>query len=339
MEASEIILLGRPAVSGFTCRGAGDPGQGHQYPPGADRALRLPVLRGAATRRSRRAACHLMRPPLTRLGPPDPHGVPSRSARAWTGNGTPREPRGLKHRPKGAIRTVPVPPQLARLLRWHLHTYGSAPDGRLFQGSRGGPVSESLCGRIWHQARAAAMPGDGTGTQPVRRPYDLRHAALSLWLASGAPPAEIAARAGHSVRVVLTIYAHCIPGCDQIASQHIEQALNSSHWPPSGPQESAQMPGILSVMRPCHSWTQRDTAGPDPSAQIRLDVCELRKCSSGRLAPRITAPDSRSQVARSPEPLTRPDLAHHWPTATGNGLPNRSRTRIRPGIREHRHRV
>ena len=165
-----------------------------------------------------------------------------RSARAWNGNGTPREPRGLKHRPEGAIRTVPVPPQLARLLRWHLHTYGSAPDGRLFQGSRGGPVSESLYGRIWHQARAAAMPEDGTGTQHVRRPYDLRHVALSLWLACGAPPAEVAARAGHSVRVLLSIYAHCIPGCDQIASQHIEQALNPSHWPPAGPQESAQMP-------------------------------------------------------------------------------------------------
>jgi hypothetical protein len=32
------------------------------------------------------------------------------SARAWTGNGTPREPRSLKHRPEGAIRTVPIPP-------------------------------------------------------------------------------------------------------------------------------------------------------------------------------------------------------------------------------------
>ena len=72
--------------------------------------------------------------------------------------------------------------------------------------------------RVWCQARAAAVPGDGTGTQPVRRPYDLRHAALSLWLASGAPPAEVAASAGHSVRVLLTIYAHGIPGCDQIAS-------------------------------------------------------------------------------------------------------------------------
>jgi integrase len=200
-----------------------------------------------------------------------------RSARAWTGNGTPREPRGLKHRPDGAIRTVPIPPQLARLLRWHLHAFGCAEDGRLFRGARGGPLSESLYGRIWHQARAAAIPEDGTGTQPVRRPYDLRHAALSLWLASGAPPAEIAARAGHSVRVLLTIYAHGIPGCDQIASQHIDRALRPSHWPPAGPQKAAQTPGIPSVMRPCHSWTQRDAAGPETSAQIRLHASDLRK--------------------------------------------------------------
>ena len=160
-----------------------------------------------------------------------------RSARAWTDNGTPREARGLKLRPDGAIRIVPIPPQLVRLLRHHLRAYGCAADGRLFSGARGGPLSESLYGRIWHQARAAAIPGQA-GTQRARRPYDLRHAALSLWLASGAPPAEIAARAGHSMRVLLTCYAHGIPGCDQIASQQIEQALSPSQWPPAGPQES-----------------------------------------------------------------------------------------------------
>ena len=188
-----------------------------------------------------------------------------RSARAWTGNGTPRELRGLKHRPEGAIRTVPIPPQLARLLRWHLRAFGCAADGRLFRGARGGPLSESLYGRIWHQARAAAMPQDGTGTQTARRAYDLRHAALSLWLASGAPPAEIAARAGHSVHVLLTIYAHCIPGCDQIASQHIEQALRPSQWPPlahkihvdaRNPVRHASVP-------------QPDPAGPETFDQIR----------------------------------------------------------------------
>ena len=208
---------------------------------------------------------------------------------------------------------------------------------RLFQGARGGPLSESLYGRIWHHARTA-IPGQA-GTQAARRPYDLRHAALSLWLASGAPPAEVAARAGHSVRVLLTLYAHCIPGCDQIASQHIDRALRPSHWPPAGPQEPAQTPGILSVMCPCHSWTQRDSAGPDTSAQIMLDVCDLRKYRPRRPVPWIAAPDGRSRAPVLHKPLTRPDLAHHWPTATGNGLPNRSRTRIRPGNREHRHRA
>src|ERR1700730_4607958 len=262
-----------------------------------------------------------------------------RSARAWTGNGTPRESRRLKHRPEGAIRTVPIPPQLARLLRWHLRAFGCAEDGRLFQGAHGGPLSESLYGRIWHQARTAALPEEGTGTQPARRPYDLRHAALSLWLASGASPAEIAARAGHSVRVLLTIYAHCIPGCDQIASQHIEQALRPSQWPPAGPRKSAPTPKIPSVMRPCHSWTEWDTAGPETSAQIRLHACELRKYRPMRPVPWIAAPDGRSRAPFLHKPLTRPDLAHNGPTATGNGLSNRSRTRIRPGLREHRHRV
>jgi hypothetical protein len=184
-------------------------------------------------------------------------------------------------------------------------------------------------GRSWHPILFGSL----------RRPAEVAPAALSLWLASSAPPAEVAARAGHSVRVLLTIYAHGIPGCDQIASQQIEQALRPSVWPPAGPQEAARTPGIPSDMRPCHSWMQRDTAGPDLSAQIWLDVCDLRKCRTRRPAPWITASDSRSRALRFPKRLTRPDLAHHWPTATGNGLPNRSRTRIRPGIREHRHQV
>jgi integrase len=139
--------------------------------------------------------------------------------------------RGLHPDGTFAIRTVPIPPQLVRFLRWHLRAFARAEDGRLFQGARGGPLSENLYGRTWHQALAAAIPGQAD-TWPPRRPYDLRHAALSLWLASGAPPAEVAARAGHSVRVLLTIYAHCIPGCDLIASHHIDRALHASTGPP-----------------------------------------------------------------------------------------------------------
>ena len=199
------------------------------------------------------------------------------------------------------------------------------------------------CSAVPAAARSAKASTAGSGTRPVPQPCRKTGQAPSRCAAPTTcamprcrcgwprrPAAEIAARAGHSVRVLLTIYAHGIPGCDQIASQQIEEALRPSQWPPAGPQESAQIPGILSVMRPCHSWTQRDTTGPETSAQIRLDGCDLRKYRSGKPVPWITDPDSRSRAPRSPEPLTRADLAHHWSTATGNGLPNRSFSAIEP---------
>jgi hypothetical protein len=56
---------------------------------------------------------------------------------------------GLKHRPDGTIRIVPIPPVLVRLLRQHLDRYGPAPGGRLFRGAWGGMLSESIYGRAW----------------------------------------------------------------------------------------------------------------------------------------------------------------------------------------------
>ena len=163
------------------------------------------------------------------------------------------------------------------------------------------------------------------------RPYDLRHAALSLWLASGAPPTEVAARAGHSVRVLLAVYAHCIPGCDQIVSQHIEEALHPSRWPPAGPQEPAQTPGIPSVMRPCPSWTQRDTAGPGASTQIRLDVLDLRKRRLKTLAHRPRAPRRALPGTRSPyaadQARSGPQLAHSNRERSTEPLPDTHQTR------------
>jgi hypothetical protein len=82
----------------------------------------------------------------------------------------------------------------------------------------------------------------------------------------------------------------------------------------SSPRTSAQTPGIPSVMRPCHSWTQWDTAGPETSDQIRLHVYDLRQCQPGRPVPRITAPDSRSQALWFPHAADEagpgPQLAH-----------------------------
>lgn len=148
-----------------------------------------------------------------------------RTAAAWTATGTAHELRGLKHRPHDAVRVIPIPPELVALLRRHLDRYGTTPDGRLFRGTRGGILSESSYGRAWHAARDAALGPALTATPLARRPYDLRHAALSLWLNATADPARVAARAGNSTRVLHDVYTHCVSGHDDVINQQIERAL------------------------------------------------------------------------------------------------------------------
>jgi integrase len=59
----------------------------------------------------------------------------------------------------------------------------------------------------------------------ARRVYDLRHACVSTWLNGGVPPTQVAEWAGHSVAVLLKVYAKCTGGQDQIAKRRIEDAL------------------------------------------------------------------------------------------------------------------
>lgn len=196
-----------------------------------------------------------------------------RTGSAWTATGRPHEPRGLKHRPDGAVRVVPIPPALVTLLRQHLDRYGTTPGGRLFRGARGGILSESRYGRAWHAARAAALGPDLAATSLIRRPYDLRHAALSLWLSAGASPAEVAARAGNSVGVLQHVYAHCVDGHDQAVSQQIEDALgldNRSLTVTAGGSPCRARPAACP---PCvRSWPTNhrpERAGPAPGAAGR----------------------------------------------------------------------
>jgi hypothetical protein len=134
------------------------------------------------------------------------------------------------------------------MLRAHHATYGTAPDGRLFRGTRGGPLSESAYGRAWHAARTLALGPELAASGLARRPYDLRHAALSLWLSAGGDPAQVAARAGNSVAVLLTVYSHCVHGHDALLNQQIDQVLEPPAGP--GPCPSVKASG---VHRPCDS--------------------------------------------------------------------------------------
>jgi len=198
----------------------------------------FPCLYYAALRPEEAVALHredLVLPPhgwgtliLTRACP--------RTGSAWTSTEIPYEPRGLKHRPGGAIRAVPAPPVLVTLLRQHLRNYRTTPDGRLFRGTRGGMLSESVYGRAWHTARHHALGPAVAATGLARRPYDLRHAALPLWLNATGAPAEVAARAGTSV----TVYSHRLHGQQDAVSQQIEHALRTGN--PSPPVTASGSP-------------------------------------------------------------------------------------------------
>ena len=147
------------------------------------------------------------------------------AGRSWSETGTRREARQLKHSGVEEVRVVPAPPELTALLRVHLDEYGTTADGRLFRGVRGGPLSESLYGRVWGAARIVALSAEEAASPLGRRPYDLRHAAVSTWLNGGVPAPQVAAWAGHSVDVLLRVYAKCIAGQDDTARRRVEEAL------------------------------------------------------------------------------------------------------------------
>jgi integrase len=176
----------------------------------------------------READCHL---PSRGWGRIDLAGSEPRAGRDWTDHGTARQARGLKHRAAGEMRSVPIPPALVALLRAHLKTYGTTPDGRLFRTARGGALQDSAYSAVWQAARAAALTPAQHASPLARRPYDLRHAAVSLWLNAGVPATEVARRAGHSVAVLLKVYAHCIDGQAGTVNKRITDALGGTDEP------------------------------------------------------------------------------------------------------------
>ena len=145
----------------------------------------------------------------------------------WTDDGASREERGLKHRAAGETRSIPIPPVLVAMLRAHLARYGTSPDGRLFRTARGGPLNDTGWGEVWQRARPLALSPAQQASPLARRPYDLRHAAVSLWLNAGVPATEVARRAGHGVAVLLKVYANCIDGQAVTANQRISDALDA----------------------------------------------------------------------------------------------------------------
>ncbi|MFJ8938837.1 hypothetical protein ACIRL0_24470 [Streptomyces sp. NPDC102365] len=101
----------------------------------------------------------------------------------------------------------------------------SQPDGRLFRNAAGNYVDPSAYGITWGRAREAALTLDEHALELAKRPYDLRHAGISFWLASGVDPAECARRAGQSIQVLFRYYAKFLAEARNHANSLIEEPM------------------------------------------------------------------------------------------------------------------
>ena len=147
---------------------------------------------------------------------------------SWTDSGERRDRRQLKQRAVGEVRHVPSSPPLTRILHDHLTRFGAAADGRLFRNLTGGDLAESTIAWVWDKARKTAFSAEEYVSPLARRPYDLRHACVSTWLAAGVPSTQCAEWAGHSVAVLHQIYMKVIGGLEAAAHERIERALGWS---------------------------------------------------------------------------------------------------------------
>jgi integrase len=109
---------------------------------------------------------------------------------------------------RASRRVVGLPRAVVEELAAHLAA-PAQPAAFVFTAPQGGPLRViAFRARIWRPAtRAAGLDG--------LRIHDLRHTAVALWIAAGANPKEVAARAGHtSVSFTLDRYGHLYPESD-----------------------------------------------------------------------------------------------------------------------------
>lgn len=128
---------------------------------------------------------------------------------------------------KRSRRRVPMPSVLANEMAAHRRRVVAAggdvtADAHVFTAPDGGMMRPgNFRNRMWRHA-TAAVGLDGLVI------HELRHTAVALWIAAGATPNEVAARAGHtSVSVVLDRYGHLFPA----NSQRVNDAIDAMFTP------------------------------------------------------------------------------------------------------------
>jgi integrase len=140
----------------------------------------------------------------------------------FTSTGAVIEDKALKQRPLDATRDVPLAPDLVERMQWHMERWPPVK-GRVFTNGAGRTPTTTNYGPVWVRARTKLWPDQHRlGNTTV---YDLRHSAATMMLRAGVPPAEVARRLGHSVDILMRVYAGVFDDERQRSNELIGRAV------------------------------------------------------------------------------------------------------------------
>ena len=174
-----------------------------------------------------------------------------------------------KDHPKSTagVRRVPMTDQVIEALQQQSEQVPSGPVDWIFPGPMGGPTRlNNFRKRFWSEAVRAA------GITPNFRPHDMRHTAISLWIAAGADVKQVSAFAGHeSVSFTLDRYGHLLPTSHDAFLAKLNAASDSSAKFRGTPTGHESMAEILPIGRtPARS--RRDTSGASKNRTCDLSI-------------------------------------------------------------------
>ena len=159
----------------------------------------------------------------------------------------------------------------------------------------------------------------------ARRPYQMRHTAATLWLASGEAPEWIARQLGHTnTEMLFTVYSRYVPNLTRRDGSAMERLLASkmSQGPLVEQQDDSGNSSYVPLLEvpPLPIPKPRGVYGK-PSGRAKTDITTIEpivcggttsKASVADHAPRSNSGPSDAQPPPDDLPLTWQDMAHNW---------------------------